>query len=67
MSPIKIVAALPDGGTAPLLWLYEYKDAYQHPFLFREPIELPAGSVIKGVPADAKITLLPGKRKKNAR
>ena len=66
-SSMKIVAALPDGGTAPLLWLYEYKDAYRHPFLFREPIELPAGSVIKGVPADAKIALLPGKRKKNAR
>jgi hypothetical protein len=66
-SPMKIVAVLPDGGTRPLLWLYEYKDSYRHPFLFREPIELPAGSVIKGVFADAKIALLPGKRKKNSR
>ena len=66
-SSMKIVAVLPDGGTQPLLWLYEYKDAYRHPFLFREPVELPAGSVIKGVPADAKIALIPGKRKRNGR
>ena len=66
-SPMKIVAVLPDGGTRPLLWLYEYKDSYRHPFLFREPIDLPAGSVIKGVPADAKIALIPGKRKKSSK
>lgn len=63
-SSVKIVAVLPDGGTRPLLWLYEYKDTYRHPFLFRDPIDLPAGSVIRGVPANAKIALIPGKRKK---
>jgi len=63
----KIVAELPGGGIQPLLWLYEYKNSYQHPFLFREPIELPAGTVIKGVPADAKLELIPGKRKKNGK
>jgi hypothetical protein len=66
-SSMTIVAALPDGGTQPLLWLYEYKDSYRHPFLFREPVELPAGSVIKGAPADAKIALIPGKRKKSSK
>jgi hypothetical protein len=59
----KIVALLPDGRTEPLLWLYEYKESYRHPFLFREPIELPAGTVIRGVPAGADIRLIPGKRR----
>jgi hypothetical protein len=49
------------------LWLYEYKDAYQHPFLFRAPIDLPAGTVIRGVPSDAEIVLIPGKRGKTSK
>ena len=61
---IKIVATLPDGETKPLLWLYEYNDRYQHPFLFRQVIELPPGTVIRGVPRDAEIALLPGKKSK---
>jgi hypothetical protein len=56
---MQIVAALPGGAVVPLLWLYEYKDRYQHPFLFRKPVELPAGTVIRGVRSDAKIQLLP--------
>jgi hypothetical protein len=63
-SSLEIVGALPDGGIAPLVWLYEYKDSYQHPFWFREAIELPAGTVIRGVPKDAQIVLIPGKKKK---
>ena len=63
---IKIVASLPDGEIQPLLWLYEYKDSYQHPFLFREPIVLPPGSTIRGAPTDAKIALLPGKKRKSS-
>jgi mono/diheme cytochrome c family protein len=61
---LKIVAAMPDGEIQPLLWLYEYKDAYQHPFLFREPLTLPPGSTIQGIPSGAKIALLPGKKRK---
>jgi len=53
---------LPDGELAPLLWLYEYKDDYKHLFLFRQPVELPAGTVIRGVPKDAEILLIPGKK-----
>jgi len=60
---MKIVAVLPDGETKPLLWLYEYSDRYQHPFLFREVIELPKGTVVHGVPPDAKVVLIPGKKK----
>jgi hypothetical protein len=59
----KIVALLPDGRAEPLLWLYEYNESYRHPFLFREPIQLPAGTVIRGVPAGSDIRLIPGKRR----
>jgi hypothetical protein len=61
---MKILAVLPDGRIEPLLWLYEYKNSYKHPFLLREPMDLPAGTVIRGVLPDAKIALIPGKRKK---
>jgi hypothetical protein len=63
----KVIAVLPDGGIDPLLWLYEYKDSYEHPFLFRHPITLPAGTVIRGVQRDTKIALLPGKKKRAAK
>jgi hypothetical protein len=56
---MQITAALPDGRIEPLLWLYEYKTSYRHPFLLRKPIELPSGTVIRGVPRQASILLLP--------
>jgi mono/diheme cytochrome c family protein len=55
---IKITAVLPDGRVEPLLWLHHYDDRYTHPFLFRKPQRLPAGTVIRGVPADMKVALL---------
>jgi hypothetical protein len=55
----QIVAALPNGSVKPLVWLYEYRDAYRHPFLFRKALSLPAGTVIRGVPPNARITLIP--------
>jgi mono/diheme cytochrome c family protein len=55
---MQIVAALPDGRVQPLVWLYEYRHAYKHPFLFRRPLTLPAGTVIRGLPATASIKLL---------
>ena len=55
----QIVAEFPDGGMKPLLWLNDYKPQFAHPFLFRSPIELPAGTVISGIPAGATIMLLP--------
>jgi mono/diheme cytochrome c family protein len=56
---MQIVAALPDGRVDPLLWLYEYKDSEQHPFLLRWPVRLPAGTRILGVRPPARIRLLP--------
>lgn len=57
----QVTAELPDGSIAPLLWLETYKKAFEHPFLLRTPVELPAGTTIRGVPGDANILLLPKK------
>jgi len=43
----------------PLVWLYEYDERFRHAFLFRKPVMLPRGTIIRGVRAPAKITLLP--------
>jgi hypothetical protein len=63
----KIVASFPNGQTQPLLWLYEYKGSYRHPFFFRQPLDLPAGTIIHGVPREARIIMLPGKKNKASR
>ena len=63
---IKIVACLPHNETVPLLWLYEYTQSYRHPFLLRQPMRLPNGTLIRGLPADAKIVLIPGKNSKSS-
>jgi hypothetical protein len=55
----QITAELPDGGIEPLLWLETYKKAFEHSFLLRNPLDLPAGTVIRGVPKDAVVSLLP--------
>jgi hypothetical protein len=54
----QILATLPDGSVQPLLWLDDYKPQFAHPFLFRTPAELPAGTTISGVPPGAKVVLL---------
>ena len=56
---MQVVAALPGGDVEPLVWLYEYQDKYRHPFLFRKPLQLPRGTVIRGVRGGAKILLIP--------
>ncbi len=55
----QIIAELPDGEVQPLLWMTEFKPIYQHEFLLRTPLSLPKGTVIRGVPADVQILLLP--------
>ena len=61
-SSFQITAEFPDGQIEDLLWLDGYKQQFAHPFLFRSPIQLPAGTVISGIPQDAKIVLLPPER-----
>ena len=60
---LKVVAVLPEGHVEPLVWLYEYQPGFAHPFLFRSPLRLPAGTTISGVSGGAQLYLLPGKRK----
>ena len=55
----QIIAEFPDGRVEPLVWLDDYKEKYAHPFLFRTPLELPAGTVISGIPPGATVLLLP--------
>ena len=62
---MQVVAAFPDGHVQPLLWLYEYKDSYRHPFLLRKTLDIPAGTVIRGVPRDATILLIPAAKPKS--
>jgi mono/diheme cytochrome c family protein len=57
----QVTAELPDGSVEPLLWLLEFKKSYDHPFLLRRPLELPAGTMIRGVPPGETIALLPAK------
>lgn len=54
----RVVAALPDGSVRQLIWLHEFDSRFSHPFLFKTPLNLPAGTVIHGVPAAASIGLL---------
>jgi hypothetical protein len=56
---LRVVAQLPDGSVEPLLWLYEYKTQYRHAFLLRKPLNLPKGTIIRGIPAGARLILLP--------
>jgi len=58
----QIVAEFGDGHVEPLLWLYQYREQFRHPFLFRSAMELPAGTEIRGIPSDARFVLLPGKK-----
>jgi hypothetical protein len=46
----RITAVLPDGGMVPLLWVYEYRRSFAHPFVCREPPHLPAGTRIVSAP-----------------
>ena len=55
----QITAELPDGSIESLLWLQNYKKQFGHPFLLRTPLDLPAGTMIRGVPAGSSVALLP--------
>ena len=59
---LQITAELPDGSVVPLLWLFPFKPAYGHPFYLRNAIELPGGTVIRGVPVESSVLLLPASK-----
>jgi len=52
-------AELPDGSVHPLIWLHDYKMTFNHPFLLRTPLELPAGTLVRGIPQDTNVGLIP--------
>jgi len=53
----QVTAELPDGTVEPLVWIQNYKPQFAHPFLLRSPLAFPTGTVIRGVPEEAKIGL----------
>jgi len=56
---IRVIAERPDGGIDPLLWLYEFNPKFAHPYVYRTPLHLPAGTKIEITPADGgSISLL---------
>jgi hypothetical protein len=55
----QITAEMPDGSIEPLLWFEHYSAKFAHPFLYRNPIELPPGTKIHGVPSGSTVLLLP--------
>jgi hypothetical protein len=56
----RITAELPDGAIYPLVWLSNFKMMFNHPFIFRNPLKLPAGTFIRGIPrTGAKLALIP--------
>ena len=54
----QVTAQLPDASIVPLLWLQPFQPAYGHAFVLRTPLTLPAGTVIRGIPASAAIAFL---------
>ena len=58
----QITAEMPDGSIEPLLWFEHYSAKFAHPFLYRNAIELPAGTKIHGVPTGSTVLLLPTER-----
>jgi hypothetical protein len=55
----QITAELPDGSLQPLLWFEHYSAKFAHPFFYRNPVDLPAGTKIHGVPDGSTVLLLP--------
>ncbi len=43
----RIVATLPNGRVEPLVWLYRFDPKWQRTFVFREPLNLPKGTLIE--------------------
>lgn len=56
---LRILAVLPDGRTRPLVWLHGYDERLPHLFLLREVLHLPAGTIIRGIPAEVVLSLIP--------
>ena len=49
----QVVAALPDGGIVPLIWVYRFDPRYNRTYRYRKPLDLPPGTAIRVHPAGA--------------
>jgi len=47
---VQVIARRPDGTIEPLIWLYKYQPQFDHPYYFRTPLQLPAGTKIELFP-----------------
>ena len=54
----QVTAELPDGSIEPLIWFEHFHAKFGHPFYLRNPIDLPAGTKIHGVPAGSSLGLI---------
>lgn len=41
---LEVTAIRPDGSVEPMLWLEDYKAQWRSPYVFRDPVSLPAGT-----------------------
>ena len=56
-----VVAERPDGSVEPLLWLYNYKQRFAHPYWYSARVSLPAGAKVEIRPEGAgAVELLTG-------
>jgi hypothetical protein len=60
---LMVTASKPDGSVEPLLWLYNYKPKFGHPYWFNTPLRLPKGTRIEVSPAQAGSVVLLSARK----
>ena len=52
-SSFMAVAQLPDGTIEPLLWIYDYKPRFDHPYWYSAPLRFPAGAKVEIEPRGA--------------
>ena len=48
---VRLIAVRPDGTFAPLVWVYEYRKQFDHPWYFRNAVALPVNTKIIASPA----------------
>ena len=55
---VRLIAVRPDGTFVPLIWVFEYRKQFDHPWYFRNPVTLPANSRIVASPPGQGIFVL---------
>jgi hypothetical protein len=55
--PTELSAVLPDGSVEHLLWIRDKQADWKQPYIFREPIDLPAGTRLQATGAPVEISV----------